>query len=85
MKNTFCFSVVLADVKEISTELEDAVFEAGCDDALLACSGGVVHLDFSREGISYEAAVDSASRAIQAAGYKVKSIRSFDDGLAALA
>ncbi|GAB6039510.1 DNA-binding protein [Endothiovibrio diazotrophicus] len=46
----------------------DALFEAGCDDALVG-SGvpGILALDFLREGVSAEAAVRSAVEAVCAA------------------
>jgi hypothetical protein len=50
---------------------EDALFEAGCDDALIAVVNGTLLLDFHREGVSFEDAVKSASLGIELAGGKV--------------
>lgn len=59
---TWSFSLVLGGVDQPTAELEDALFEAGCDDALLAFSGRVATLDFDRESKSFTEAVLSAIR-----------------------
>ena len=41
-------------------ELEDALFEAGCDDALLSIKDTTLKLDFDRESTSFREAVASA-------------------------
>lgn len=43
----------------------DAVFEAGCDDALVGCSNGVQFVDFDREAPSAGEAVRSAIIALE--------------------
>jgi len=48
-----------------------ALFEAGCDDALIAVVSGTLLLDFHRDGLSFEDAVKSASRGVELAGGKV--------------
>jgi hypothetical protein len=55
MRHTF--TLILPGMSEVTTELEHALFEAGCDDALLGSRDGVVFLDFSREADSFEEAV----------------------------
>ena len=47
---------------------EDALYEAGCDDALIAVVNGTLILDFHRDGLSFEEAVRSASSNIELAG-----------------
>jgi hypothetical protein len=60
-------------VSGISTEgaYEDALFEAGCDDALVCERGGELFLDFDRQAESYERAVASARRDVERAGGEV--------------
>ena len=56
------FAIVLEGVSAIDERLENAILEAGCDDALLAQTGGAVFLDFDRAADSLESAVVSAVR-----------------------
>lgn len=53
---------------------EDALYEAGCDDALVAVIDGTIFLDFDREASSYENAVKSAIRDVEHAGGRVLKI-----------
>ena len=46
---TFSFTVILEGFSDITEELENRLFEAGCDDTLLRCCDGVVYLEFDRE------------------------------------
>lgn len=65
---TFSFTVTLAVPREITTELENRLFAAGCDDALLRSCDGVVYLDFDRDSDSLGEAVGTAVRDVTAAG-----------------
>jgi hypothetical protein len=51
---TYHFTVVLAGLREISDELADALFEAGCDDGLAGSSNGVASVIFDRQAESLE-------------------------------
>lgn len=66
--STFHFTITLEGLSDISEELTDRLFEAGCDDTLLRCCDGVVYLDFDRDANSLADAVGSAVRDITAAG-----------------
>lgn len=66
--STFHFSVILEGLDDISDELANRLFEAGCDDTLLRCCDGVVYLEFDRDAESLAAAIGSAVRDISAAG-----------------
>jgi hypothetical protein len=68
------FTVVLRDVPEMTFELSDALYEAGCDDCTPGSSGGVSKVDFHREAESFEAAVRSAIANVQAAGCVVERV-----------
>lgn len=71
--HTFRFTLILKDVNENSTNLEDILYETRCDDALISTRNGTVFLDFDREATSLEEAIISAikslhSKKIQVAG-----------------
>ena len=74
MKKSFEFTVVL-DEFEITTQMADNLYCAGCDDALLSQSNEIVSLDFYRDAESLDEAIDSAREDIFAAGYKIKEIQ----------
>jgi hypothetical protein len=57
---TYQFSVPLSSHAEVTDDLSDRVFKAGCADALVACTAGVVAVHFSRKAPSFAEAVTSA-------------------------
>lgn len=61
----FQFTLVLDGVDENTSNLEDALFEAGCDDALINFKNGTVYLDFDREDENLEQAIISAINAVE--------------------
>jgi transcriptional regulator with XRE-family HTH domain len=56
----YYFTLVLSGTDEHTEDLEDALFEAGCDDALLNFRESAVFLDFDRKAENIEDAVISA-------------------------
>lgn len=64
-KKTYQFTLVLKNVNENTNELEDSLYEAGCDDALINYKNGAVYLEFYREASSLEEAVISAIKDVQ--------------------
>ncbi len=66
--STFHFTVILEGLDDISEELANRLFEAGCDDTLLRCCAGTVYLEFDRDAESLAEAIGSAVRDITAAG-----------------
>jgi len=64
---TYQFTLVLTGISEVTSEVEDAVFEAGCNDALLLSRDGVVYLDFDRQASSFPEAVRSAIANVEGA------------------
>lgn len=54
--------------------IQAALLDAGCDDATVSASGGVVSLDFSRTRPSRADAVGSAIAAVEGAGYEVARV-----------
>jgi hypothetical protein len=71
MMTTHSFVLVLEGVDVLSEELEDQLYEAGCDDALLLSRDGVVCLDFEREAAGLEDAVVSAIHNVEGVGRRV--------------
>ncbi|HEV3417032.1 MAG TPA: hypothetical protein VG056_09475 [Pirellulales bacterium] len=67
----FSFTLILAHVREITAEIEDALFESGCDDALLGMRCGVAFLDFDRASKSLSEAIRTAVRDVHQAGFDV--------------
>ena len=56
------FTLILNGIDDTDPQIIDALYEAGCDDAVLASRDDVVSLTFTREAESYDAAVESARR-----------------------
>ena len=71
-EKTYNFTVVLQPFKHEYSTLEDALFEAECDDALLGKRSGVVYLDFDRVAENFESAVLSAIKNVESAETSVK-------------
>lgn len=84
MKDVFEFTLVLDGVDEKTKNLEDKLFEAGCDDALINFRNGTVYLDFDREEDSLENAVLSAIQAVESCGLGAKVIRILPDDLVSI-
>ena len=62
------FSLVLSGVDDLKDEIEDALFESGCDDATLIIQHGAAKLEFARTALSFQDAVLSAIRDVCRAG-----------------
>ena len=78
------FTMILSRGTELTEELAEALFEAGCDDGSPGSSQGVVSIDFHREAESLEAAIRSAISDVQKAGCAVAQVTLEGDILAAL-
>jgi hypothetical protein len=76
------FAVVIDNVDLTSADSSDAdaLYEAGCDDALLTSSGSTKRAVFDREALSFAAAVASAITAIESAvpGARVVGVERLD-------
>jgi hypothetical protein len=71
----FRFTLVLGGRESIVTsDLEDALFSAGCDDALLYSVDGQVRMDFDRAGESLETAVKSAINDVENCGKEIRVV-----------
>lgn len=72
---SYSFRLVLTGASELTQELEDALFEAGCDDALLGLCDGVLFLIFDREAPSFRIALTSAIADVERTGVGLELIR----------
>ena len=79
---TYHFTVVLADLREISDDLAEALFEAGCDDGSPSSSEGIAAVGFDRRAESFEQAVRSAIADVQKAGCHVAWVKIEPEDLA---
>lgn len=68
------FTCTLERVRELTVELADALYEAGCDDASPHSAGPTVYLTFHREADCLGDAIGSAVKDVERAGYKVSQI-----------
>jgi hypothetical protein len=59
-----------ASLYDLDDAAIDRLYEAGCGDALLSSSGGIVKLDFDREASSFVEALSSAQADVKRAGYR---------------
>jgi hypothetical protein len=71
---TFSFSLYFQGATELTPDLEDALFEAGCSDALVGIQNGMLFLDFDRESSSYEEALKSAIADVNRAGLGLRLV-----------
>lgn len=74
MKN-YEFTITLAGVSLATDNLEDRLFEAGCDDALLCFCGNLPYLEYVREADNAETAIRSALADLAEAGFEVAAIQ----------
>lgn len=67
----YCFTLILHDVSELTEELENQLYEAGCDDGLLFMKDRIAYIDFERESESLEEAILGAIEQIESTGVRV--------------
>jgi hypothetical protein len=56
----FDFALIVGGVSELTSAVEDALFQAGCDDATVSMQYGRLYIEFSRSALSLEDAIISA-------------------------
>jgi transcriptional regulator with XRE-family HTH domain len=71
MSKTYNFTLILGEVNDKTEGLEDALFEAGCDDALINSRNGTVYLDFDRIADNFEDAVISAIKQVESTSLNI--------------
>jgi hypothetical protein len=72
--NKYDFTLILADPLELTDDLADALFAAGCDDGTPGTCNGVFSIDFHRTATSLEEAIRSAIEDVRIAGYEVTRV-----------
>jgi hypothetical protein len=72
---THNFVLVVSGVSEPDSRLEDELYEAGCDDAILAFRNAIAYLEFDRLAPSLEDAILSAVRAVERADPRLTVVR----------
>lgn len=68
------FTLILKGQFELTEEIADELFEAGCDDGTPGTCNGVFSIDFHREANSIEEAIRSAIANVKSAGYEVERV-----------
>ena len=68
------FTLILATSLELTEDLADALFAAGCDDGTPGTCNEVLSIDFHREAPSLEEAIRSAIEDVRTAGYAVARV-----------
>jgi hypothetical protein len=81
----FEFTLVFGDGEALDPEHQNALFEAGCDDATFGEIDGVQFADFSREADSMAEAVKSAIKAVQTSLPDITLVRVEPDDLVTMA
>jgi len=69
------FQLILKEGTEITEELADSLFAAGCDDGTPGTFCGVPYISFHREGDRLESAIRSAVADVQKAGCVVERLQ----------
>ncbi len=68
------FTLVLKGSPELTEEIANELFAAGCDDGTPGTSNGEFSIDFHREARTLEEAIGSAILNVKSAGYKVERV-----------
>jgi hypothetical protein len=75
------FILLLTGANELTQELEDKLFDAGCDDATLSLRSGRIYLSFTRSAPSLREAILSAIQNVDSANAGVQVFRVDDCNL----
>jgi len=67
----FSFTLVLSGVDELTDEVANDLFEAGCNDASPYMRASTLYLGFDRDEVSLSAAIESAIEDVEKAGLEV--------------
>jgi len=69
------FALIVAGVDALTQPVEDALFEAGCDDATVSMQYGLLYVEFSRSAASLLDAIVSAIHDVQRADIGARVLR----------
>jgi len=73
------FVLVLSGISSLNDKIEDALFEAGCDDALLIFRDNVPYLEFDRLATNLDEAIYSAIQNVKSANIGATVLRIYND------
>jgi hypothetical protein len=71
---TYDFTVILGGIDELTVDVADRLFAAGCDDGTPSQRSNTVQVSFSREAADLESAIRSAIADVTAAGCKASRV-----------
>lgn len=77
------FTLVLKGSRELTEEITDELFQAGCDDGTPGTSDGAFSIGFHREANTLEEAINSAIGNVKSAGFDVERVEMQPDLLPA--
>jgi hypothetical protein len=75
MMTIYDFTLVLSGSPELTEDLADKLFAAGCDDGTPSTCEGILSIDFSREATDLESAIRSAIADVTSAGCVVDRVQ----------
>ncbi len=79
------FALIVQGVPALTTEAEDTLHKAGCDDATLTVRYGLLLMEFSRSAPSIQEAIISAIHDVESAGIGAQVVRVDDCNLVTMA
>jgi hypothetical protein len=68
------FTLILSGPLDLTEDIADSLFEAGCDDGTPGTCNGVFSIDFHREASSLEEAIRSAIVNVRSVGFEVARV-----------
>ena len=68
------FTLIFAESLELTPDLADALYAAGCDDGTPGTANGMLFVGFHREAATLEDAICSAIEDVRRAGYAVARV-----------
>ena len=74
-EKTHRFTLLYTGADELTEDLANALYEAGCDDALLGIQNGLLFLDFNRTSPSYKEALSSAINDVERSAAPIRLVR----------
>ncbi len=75
VQQTHEFMLIYAGVEDYTDELADALYEAGCGDALIGMRDGLFFASFARDAPTFREALISAIEDIERAGQPLRLVR----------
>ena len=72
--NKYEFSLIFRDAIELTEEVADSLFAAGCDDGTPGTCNGRFVVEFARQANSLEQAISTAIADVRTAGFEVEHV-----------